>query len=207
MTPARSAEEGSPFAVYAVLVGIAVVAGLAIAVVYEVTAERVAQQQDRLLREAVQEVLPGAVHWEARLETGAGSPQLFAAYNDKQRLVGFAVPANGMGYQDHIRLLYGIDPSRGRILGLRVLDSRETPGLGARIADDAEFLAQFRDRPINFDPTGTPRPLSLSGHTESADGIDAITGATVSSQAVVRIINDSLALWWRELDDLEVPNG
>jgi Na+-translocating ferredoxin:NAD+ oxidoreductase subunit G len=207
MTPARSVEEGSPFAVYAVLVGIAVVAGLAIAVVYEVTAERVAQQQDRQLSEAVQEVLPGTVHWEARFDSGAASPQLFAAYNAEQRLIGFAVPAEGMGYQDHIRLLYGIDTSRGRILGLRVLDSRETPGLGARIAEDAAFLAQFRDRPINFDPTGTPRALSLSGRAESADGIDAITGATVSSQAVVRIINESLARWWPELDRLEVPNG
>ncbi len=50
----------------------------------------------------------------------------------------------GMGYQDFIRLLYGYSPDDQAIIGIRVLESRETPGLGDRIETDADFLSNFQ---------------------------------------------------------------
>jgi len=214
MTLATAPAEGTPRAVYTVLVGIAFAAGLAIALVFELTAERVAAQRAQLQSQAVLDVLPGAVRWQGLAVSAdgtlsaigaGGAPQAFAGYDAADRLIGFAMPAQGMGYQDRIGLLYGVDPATRTLLGLRVLESRETPGLGARIADDPAFLGSFRRLPVTLDERGLPRPPRLATDPASG-GVDAISGATVSCRAVVRIVGDSLALWWDRLDR-EIGDG
>jgi Na+-translocating ferredoxin:NAD+ oxidoreductase subunit G len=216
MKLATAPADGSARAIYVVMVGIALVAGLVIALVFELTAERVAAEHARLQRQAVTDVLPGAIRWQALAETAAGelvpvdagaAPGLFVGYDEADRLVGFAIPAQGMGYQDRISVLYGVDPALSRLLGLRVLESRETPGLGARIADDPAFLGAFRGLAIDYGSDGTPRPLQLAGDTGATAGIDAISGATVSSHAVVRIVSDSLARWQAQLPIAEAQDG
>jgi electron transport complex protein RnfG len=209
--------EGSPRAVYTVLVGIALMAGLAIALVFEFTAERVAAQRALLQNRAVQDVLPGAVRWQAlaedadgklvAVEAGAATTRLFAGYDAAERRVGFAIPAQGMGYQDRIGLLFGVDPTTRRLLGLRVLESRETPGLGARVADDPAFLGSFRGLAIAFDELGRPRAPPFRRSPALGAGVDAISGATVSCQAVTRIVGAGLARWWPQLAQLEQTDG
>jgi electron transport complex protein RnfG len=68
-----------------------------------------------------------------------------------------------------------------RLTGLVILENRETPGLGARIAHDEAFLGQFRGREL---PLGD---LSAS--------VDAISGATVSSRAVMRLVSSAASAW------------
>ena len=58
---------------------------------------------------------------------------VFAGYDDNDQLVGLAIEAQAMGYQDVIRLIYGYSFEAQAIIGIRVLESRETPGLGDRI--------------------------------------------------------------------------
>lgn len=208
MRLASAPAEGSPRAVFFTLVGIATAAGLAIALVFELTATRVDDAHARLRSDAVRAVLPGAVRWVAyaegaddtlsRIDDGARGAVLFAGYDADDRLVGYAVPAQGLGYQDRIGLLIGLDVAAGELLGLRVLESRETPGLGARIADDPVFLAAFRGRPVH---------LNADGSVRTADDIDVISGATVSSQAVVRIVGESLEHWWPRLRAREAGDG
>jgi Na+-translocating ferredoxin:NAD+ oxidoreductase subunit G len=201
-----SAPDASARHVYGVLVGIALAAGLVIATVQETTGPRVAAQRAAVTARAVQDVLPGTAGWIAyalqpdgrlvALPTAATHVDLFAAYDANDTLIGYAIPAHGMGYQDRIGLLYGVDPDLMTLLGLSVLDSRETPGLGARIADDDRFLRGFRGLDIRGDQH--PLRISLGSGTRSGH-IDAITGATVSSRAVVDIVNDSLRNWWPRL--------
>ena len=62
-----------------------------------------------------------------------GARLVHAGYDETGRLVGLALPARAMGYQDQIHALYGYSPEQEAIVGLRVLESRETPGLGDRI--------------------------------------------------------------------------
>jgi electron transport complex protein RnfG len=101
-----------------------------------------------------------------------------------------------MGYQDTIRLVYGLDFPDGRLLGMRVVASRETPGLGARIVDDADFVQGFASVVLQFDEEGAVQSLTVSEEARHEVGeIDAITGATVSTEAVARIISDSLRDW------------
>jgi len=104
--------------------------------------------------------------------------------------VGYAVPGAGAGFQDTIKLIYGYDPSRRVIVGMQVLDSRETPGLGDKIITDDEFLANFEALAIE------PSMVAVKkGKKVNPNEVDSITGATISSEAVVKILNESSRQW------------
>ena len=113
-------------------------------------------------------------------------------------LVGFAVPAAGMGYQDRIGLIFAYDPFRERIVGISVLDSRETPGLGDRIGYDKTYMANFAALPVELDASGYLAhdlvPVKPGAKTQTWH-IDTISGATVSSRAAVDIVNHGAHRW------------
>lgn len=180
----------------ALTLGVAgLLSGLLLVAVYELTLPRIRANQAAALRRAVFEVVPGATAMrrlalrDGRLVPAEGEGDgVYAAFRDGA-LAGFAVPGEGAGFQDTIRLLFGLSPDGKRIIGMRVLESRETPGLGDKIYKDAAFVGQFGD--LVAEP-----PLEVvKGGGEAAHQVDAITGATISSKAVVRIINQANAIW------------
>lgn len=159
------------------------------------------------LEASIQEVLPNSVtrtDWrlvDGKLVPDDGSftiePRLFAGFRADSTLEGIAIEAQGQGYADVIRLLYGYSPSCGCVIGLKVLESRETPGLGDKIGKDPEFLSNFTQLDVRLSgPDGaTEGPLELIKQGTNLDAwqIDAISGATISSQAVTDILNASNA--------------
>jgi Na+-translocating ferredoxin:NAD+ oxidoreductase subunit G len=174
------------------------VSGLTLVGAYQLTLPRIKANQAAALERAVFEVLPSAVgmrplEWRdgalRELPAGAGEGALYAGYGDDGRLVGYAIPGAGPGFQDTISLIHGYDPATRRVVGMAVLESRETPGLGDKIFKDQAFVAQFRD--LGVEP---PLQLVKSGRTEPHH-VDAITGATISAQAVVKIVNQGNATW------------
>ena len=178
--------------------------GLIIVSVFEATLPAIKAYQARVQREAVFKVLPGISRFErlvyedgrvvalAREETG--QEFVFAGYDDQDRLVGYAIPGAGPGFQDTIRLLYGYLPQERRVVGMEILESRETPGLGDKIYKDAAFVANFEDLSID------PEIVTVKKGKKSAPNqVDAITGATISSKAVVRIIQQANGRWLTRL--------
>jgi len=203
--PSTPAKAPGVLRAQAVLVGIALVAGLAIATVHELTRPMVQAQRGDLLGDAALDVLPGAVNYRAYARRSDGSlaalrstegAELFLGLDAGGKAVGVAIAGSGMGYQDTIRLVFGLDPAQGRLLGMRVVASRETPGLGSLIVDDAGFVGGFSQVVLRFDGEGDLLPLRIREKPRYEQGeIDAITGATVSVRAVARIINGSLTEW------------
>lgn len=121
------------------------------------------------------------------IDKGKGSKPTYESFLNSFKLVrkgkiklwqGIATPsmiaceANGMGMWGEITLVFLYDASESRILGLKVTEQNETPGLGDRILEE-EFSQQF----VNW--KGEP--------------IDGITGATISSRAVEKILAKSLS--------------
>ena len=105
----------------------------------------------------------------------------YVALADGQE-VGQAFMAEGSGYGGPISILVGIETD-GSLRGIEIISHLETPGLGAKITDPA-FLDQFK---------GTLRDeLALSANGGS---IDAITGATISSSAVVTAVKEATDRW------------
>lgn len=172
--------------------------GLIIIAAYESTLPTITANQAQELQAAVFRVLPGVSRMqklrydgEKLVPTAAiDDDTIYAGYDAQGNFAGYAIANAGPGFQDTIRLLYGYHPERRRVVGMAILDSRETPGLGDKIFKDAAFVANFND--LAVDPTIV---AVKKGSKSAPNEIDAITGATISSKAVVRIINEARGRW------------
>lgn len=196
---------GPVLRVQALLVAIALVAGLSIAIVHEWTRPMVMAQRGGQLGEAALEVLPDAVSYRIYARGPDGRPrllgdgdraELFIGLDTRGRAVGAAIVGSGMGYADTIQLVFGIDPDTQRLTGMRVVASRETPGLGSVIVDDVEWVESFSRIELQFDDRQRIQELRVRDNARHEAGeIDAISGATVSVSSVTQIINRNLSEW------------
>ncbi len=180
------------------------VSGMAIISIYETTLPTITENKARELREAVFKVLPGVSQMQALVYRDGelvvvevpdkDESVIYGGYDDQGDFAGYAMPTAGPGFQDTIAILYGYKPGEKIVVGMEVLESRETPGLGDKIYKDAEFVAGFSALAIE------PEIIAVKKGTKSQPNeIDAITGATISSKAVVRIINEAHARWSAQL--------
>ena len=110
---------------------------------------------------------------------------------------GYVIETCTYGYASEITMLIGVN-NDGRVTGLVVRDMEETFGLGAEALTDHVFLAQFLNKDAAF-AVKTSGEDAFSGATgESAEPagdevqVDAITGATVTSKAIVRCVNSAV---------------
>jgi len=176
------------------------VSGIAIIGIYESTLPTITANKARELREAVFKVLPGVSQMQqlvyrdgelvAAEELEKDEQAVYGGYDRQGDFVGYAIPAAGPGFQDTIGLLYGFTPKDKLVRGMEVLESRETPGLGDKIYKDAEFVGSFSALSVE------PEIVAVKKGTKvKPNEIDAITGATISSKAVVRIINETHSEW------------
>ena len=161
---------------YRAMVGVAMLCAVAVVGAYEGTRPFIEANEAAAREAAVLRVVPGATRSEAYVE-GPDGTLAYAALDEDGAIVGMAFEGRGMGYQDTIELLVGYRPDTGTLSGITVTKSRETPGLGDRIETDVQFLAGFEGR----------KPGTLE--------VDTITGATVSSEAVVRIVAEASERW------------
>lgn len=198
----------SAWSMYRAIVGIGAMCALLIVTVYQTTADRIRENQERFLAAAVSQILPAAQTTVAvvqtedgRLEEAVETPALpvFMGYNADGELVGAVVTAQGMGYQDNIRVLYAYSFELDAIVGFKVLDSKETPGLGDKIEKEPHFLANFEKLDATLTPDGDallhPIVTVKQGQKLQPWQLDGITGATITSEAIGNILNDSANTW------------
>jgi electron transport complex protein RnfG len=184
---------------YRAMVGIGVLCALLIVAAFVYTRPVIERNLAAELERAVLQVVPGAVTFQRHdLER-----PVYAAFGADGKLAGIALEAEGMGYQDTVRILYGYDPQRQEIVGMRVLQSRETPGLGDRVEHDPAFLANFTALDVGLAASGDrlahPVELVKSGQKTAPWQIDAISGATITSSAIARMLAASTARWVPQL--------
>lgn len=172
-----------------VLTVIAMVSGGLLAWVNDWTGAIISENQLQAMMASIQEVLPTAIRVErlssspstlveedpdqAR-EVEQATTEMFIGFDDNDRPVGYAFVGEGPGYGGAVRVLVGVDGASGKILGISIVSHAETPGLGSRIEEES-FRSQFVGKTLN-DPIALGRD------------IDALTGATVSSRAVVQAV-------------------
>jgi electron transport complex protein RnfG len=196
--------------IYGVVLSVGVVCSLAIVTTYKVTAPIIQQNKIEARGQAILDVLGGATssttyrlddsgQFQETESDAEGADLVFAGFDDSGKLVGLALATQGMGYQDTIRVLYGYSPDQQAIIGIRVLESRETPGLGDRIEKDGSFLENFVQLDVSLASDGTqvanPIEFVKAGEKTSPWQIDGITGATISSRAIAEMLRDSSADW------------
>jgi electron transport complex protein RnfG len=197
-----SQQDASSLRLVATLAVAGLCSGLILVAVYLTTLPRIQKNKAEALEAAILRVLPGTqeistlVPGESSLQTSEARPGeleadvVYAGRSEAGALVGYAVPAQGPGFMDTIKILYGFNPNHRTVIGMEVLDSRETPGLGDKIIFDPDFLANFLALEVE------PVIVAVKkGQKAAANEVDCITGATISSEAIVGILNQSSQRW------------
>jgi len=202
----------STFRLVATLAIAGALAGLLIVMVNQHTKPIIDKYKAEQLQKAVYEVLPGVERYSTfylvdnalsfSLPGGAKESEykrIYVGYDNLDKVSGVAISRGESGFQDVVQVIFGFDPANGKLSGMKVLDSKETPGLGDKIFKDLDFVNQF------FAGPETPLVGVKSGAGKGKPNeIDTITGATISSKVVISIINNGLKEW-RPIIDQGIP--
>ena len=189
-----------------ILTVITVVSGLLLGLVYDITKEPIAIAQENTRQEAFRSVLPDAASFEEYegydaekagallVENGYDPDEISDAVTGKDaggEIVGYVVNViSHEGYAGDIEISVGI-ASDGTVTGIEMLSISETAGLGMKAAE-ADFKDQFKDKKVE--------KFSYTKSGESGDDmIDAISGATITTNAVTNAVDAALVYYQNEL--------
>lgn len=159
------------------LLAVALAAGLLLGMTNYLTQGPIEAQRVKQAEEARLNAYSGADAFEEAAYAGddATITSLHTAKSGGQT-VGYVVGVAPKGYGGVITITVGVD-TQGRVVGVVIGQNSETPGLGKKVEDEGFYLQYV----------GQEGPFEL-GH-----GVDAITGATISSRAVTDGINAAIA--------------
>lgn len=179
----------------AILFAITLIAGLALGFTYQLTKEPIRLQQEKKIREACQKVFSNAAEFEVtEIEPGEELQQDFAnrgvsvgtvfqALDDSGNILGYVIEMTSTeGYGGNIGLYMGVQMD-GTLNAVSILEISETPGLGMEA--ESVLVPQFEGKQIK------EFTYTKSG-SQSDSEIDAISGATVTTKAVLEAVNAGL---------------
>lgn len=197
MTPAHVSSTGP---MIKVLGAVSLICGVLIVGTHISTLGRIRHNREIIMRESVEQLLPGIQKQviygiqpsgDLTILPGVESegPRLFAGYDASGVFLGIVIETSDRGYADVISAMYAYSPEKQVITGFKVIEMRETPGLGDKISSDPGFLENFKNL-----ETKLLHAISVVKHGTKKNPweIDAISGATVSSRAVGRMLQKSV---------------
>jgi electron transport complex protein RnfG len=209
--PADSVQATPTFTLLRALSVVSAICGLIIVASYLATLDRAKANRALAAERAVFKVLPEARSVKDYLAlptgdivpAGAGDPppgalRFHAAYDSGGHLAGIAAEGAAKGYADMVRVMFGYAESCHCIVGIGVVSMRETPGIGDKILTDKDFLANFKalDVQLNSDLSALANEVKVVKHGTKTESwqIDAISGATITSRAVGKGVNEAAQL-------------
>ena len=150
----------------------------------------IADNELKKSQEAMAAVCPEAASFE---EISSSDYQAYKALDESGETIGCAVTVTSKGYGGDVAVMVGIstegETALGKVTGVEILSHSETPGLGANAANE-----NFR-KEYNQDITASGFSVVKDG-TGGGDGrIDAITGATITSNAVTNAVNEAVNIY------------
>jgi len=186
---------------------IAAICTTLVAATYQLTEDRIAANEKALLEQSLQPALAGLFYdsgvSESRLvlqpphELPGNDPAvIYRVFAEDRPVAALFVVTARDGFSGPIRILVGVDIS-GNVTGVRILQHRETPGLGDRIESArSDWVFQFDGRSLG-DPI-------VTGWAIKGDGgdFDQLTGASVTPRAVLKAIRDTLLYFGAHRDDI-----
>lgn len=176
-----------------VLTVVAVVAGLLLGYVNQVTSEPIAQANAKALSDAIALVVPGfdnepAAHSDTVEVDGMNYVVYKAMKGDE--FIGAAVESSANGFGGALNVLVGFD-AEGNIIDYSLLSHAETPGLGSKAAD--WFKKGAKGDITGQNPGETPLIVSKDGGE-----IDGITASTITSRAFLKAVNGAYTAYAKQ---------
>ena len=180
-----------------VLVGVALVVGAILAYVNHITAGPIAEKAEKSLAAGIKNVMGTddlqVAEPENINQTIDGKQVTFVLHkcSDKSgKSLGAAVESTTGGFGGDLKVLVGFDTD-GKILGYTILQTSETPGLGAKAA--TWFQKDGKGSVIGKSPKDGD--LHVSKDDKSGNAVDAITASTITSRAFLKAINQAYAAY------------
>ena len=172
--------------IFIALMSVCLFSALALAIMYNFTKTPILENEKNELESAVFNVLPGIKTYKEIKKTETIT--IYEGIGEGNKTVGYAVVGEGNGFQGKIKLIVGMDKDLKTFLGMEVLESSETPGLGTKVAEEP-FKEQVKNLKLKQDVLiGIVKDEKNKKETD----IQAVTGATISSTAVISILNEIL---------------
>ena len=189
-----------------ILTSITVVSGLLLGIVYDITKEPIAEAQENTKQEAFRAVLADASSFETMEDFDASEAlsileengytsdeitEIAEGVDDSGETVGYVINVTSHeAYDGDLEVSVGI-AADGMVKGIEMLSISETAGLGMKV-DEADFKDQFKDKKVE--------KFSYTKSGESGDDkIDAISGATITTNAVTNAVDSALVYFQNEL--------
>lgn len=167
--------------------------------VYSLTKDKIAAQKESEEKLSLSEVLPQAQEFKF-LDRGENS--FYIGTDTKGKIVGYAFTAEKRGYSSDIVTMVGID-SEGNIKGIKILSQNETPGLGSKIVEVEQNKTIWSALSKKQEEEIIPRPWfqeQFRGkNIKNLDQVETITGATISSTAVIDSIKEKAKIILQEI--------
>lgn len=157
-----------------------------LAVTNAVTKDAIAYQQELSAAESRQAVCPEAVDFE-KVQYDVQGVECYKALDESGNLIGYAISSASRGYGGDVKVMTGINAEDGSVIAINVYDnSGETPGLGVNTSGE-KFTSQFAGL-----SSGTGVTVDKdAGKNPDSVAVDSVTGATISSRAVVDAVNQA----------------
>ena len=160
-----------------VLCLICAISTFALAAVNDLTAPVIAELTLKQENEARSAVLPGVTEFEQVTD------KLYKGIKDG-KIAGYAVNVNPSGYGGEMNMMVGLDENY-QVTGVQIVKSSETPGLGSK-AGEPKFLSQFMGKGADV--------TVVKGNAKADNEVVAVSGATISSNAVTTGVTDAIKL-------------
>lgn len=175
-----------------VLVAVCVITTTLLGFTNEVTKGPVAQVEEQSRRESMMSVSPDGVQSYEKVEISTSSTECYAALDAQGQVLSYAISTSSKGYGGTIKVMTGISAQDGSIIAVSVYDnSDETPGLGAKTSED-KFAGQFSGV---IEGSGFVVTKDADKYPDNRS-VDAVTGATISSRAVVSAVNQAVEIYF-----------
>ena len=176
------------------LFAVTAVTGILLGLVENVTSKAILQAEIAAKNEAYRLVMPAG----KTFEDSEVKPDDFVTgvvkASDESGVVGWCVNVSSKGYGGMVGFVVGITKD-GAVKAINILSHSETPGLGAK-STEPEFYTQFNDK--------DKLPLKVvKGSASNPDEIAAISGATITSNAVTDGVNGAVEYWSKNLKGVE----
>lgn len=189
------------------LAAIAAICTALVAATHTATRDRIAANEKAMLEQSLTPALAGVFFDSGVSESriviepphdlpGSGPAIVYRVYAAEEPVAALFTVTARDGFSGPIRILVGVNYD-GTITGLRILEHRETPGLGDKIeASRSDWVHQFEGRSL-LDPL----PAGWAIESDGGD-FDQLTGASVTPRAVVKAMRDTLVYFDAHRDDL-----
>ncbi len=170
-----------------VLTLIAIISGASLSFVDTATREKITENKTMALMEGMKTLLPEAEDFKKLdVEKKGGIEGIYKALKG-EKVVGWGFMLSGPGFQDKITIVIATDPQIKTLLGLEVLEQKETPGLGAKM-EHKEFKEQFKGKSLEEDIEYVKNEKPKDGENK----IEALSAATISTKQLLKIINNNI---------------